>query len=219
MDTGHPRSPRPRRFRPHSGAAGALAAGVVLFLALGAPGGTAPEDFGGPPSATGRPGAEEHEQPPGAGAEDGAGAPVRVSVDRVGLTAQVVPVGVEDDGGAEVPEDPRLVGWYRFGPAPGAPAGSAVLMGHVDAHTGALGEFARLYDVREGDRVTVERDAAESVHYRITGRETVAREALPEWTFRRDGDPVLTLITCAPPYTADGGYRNNVVVTAVPEDG
>lgn len=33
--------------------------------------------------------------------------------------------------------------------------GSAVLVGHVDGDTGALGEFAALYEVRPGDRVEV----------------------------------------------------------------
>ncbi|NJP66785.1 class F sortase [Streptomyces sp. ventii] len=143
--------------------------------------------------------------------------PVRVHAPRVGLDARVTAVGVADDGGAAVPSDPRVAGWYRFGPAPGAVAGSAVLMGHVDSATGDLGEFAALYDMRPGDRVRVHREGeADPVEYRVTARETVPADGLPDRVFAREGDPVLTLVTCAPPYDGQAGYRNNLVVTAVP---
>ncbi|WDV34111.1 hypothetical protein OIM90_31470 [Streptomyces sp. AD16] len=45
----------------------------------------------------------------------------------------------------------------------------------------------------------------------------VDRDHLPEEVFRRHGRPVLTLITCAPPYDPErGGYQRNLVVYAVP---
>ncbi|KAB2977315.1 class F sortase [Streptomyces sp. SS1-1] len=116
-----------------------------------------------------------------------------------------------------VPDDPSVAGWYRFGPAPGSPEGSAVLVGHVDGETGALGEFAALYDVRRGDRVEVRRAKAAPVVYRVVSRTTVPKGALPASAFRRTGDPVLTLITCAPPFEPErGGYLANLVVTAEP---
>ncbi|MFE1270985.1 sortase domain-bontaining protein [Streptomyces sp. NPDC058757] len=143
--------------------------------------------------------------------------PRGVEIPRVGLDAPVVPVGVDRDGGAEVPADPGRAGWYRFGPAPGEPSGSAVLMGHVDSRSGDLGEFAALFDVRAGDTVLVRRDGAPPVSYRITSRATVDKGELPASAFARSGPPVLTLITCAAPYDPDrGGYLRNLVVTAVP---
>ncbi|BFO16368.1 hypothetical protein SHKM778_27560 [Streptomyces sp. KM77-8] len=97
-----------------------------------------------------------------------------------------------------IPDDPSVAGWYRYGPVPGSPRGSAVLVGHVDSDTGALGEFAALYDVRPGDRVEVRRAEAAPVVYRVVSRTTVPKDELPPSVFRRTGDPVLTLITCAP---------------------
>ncbi|MGW9200584.1 class F sortase, partial [[Kitasatospora] papulosa] len=142
--------------------------------------------------------------------------PVRVVILRAGLSAPVVPVGVRDDGGAEVPADPAQAGWYRFGPAPGDAHGSAVLVGHVDSHTGELGELAALYDVRAGDRVDVQRGDGTTLTYEIVARRIVKKDRMPADTFRREGEPVLTLITCAPPYDADrGGYQSNLIVTAV----
>ncbi len=197
--------------------------GVLLVVRIGVllarddPG--AAPDFGSVPTRT--------ESPPAASppADGPAGSPRRgvpaepadVSVPRLRLSAPVDRVGVAEDGQVEVPEDPGRVGWYRFSPAPGAPAGSSVLVGHVDATGRGLGVLAALADVREGDRVVVGRRDGTAVSYRVTARRTVAKDALAgSGVFRRDGAPVLTLVTCAGPYVRDqGGYQNNLVVTAV----
>ncbi|MFI1562339.1 class F sortase [Streptomyces sp. NPDC020490] len=127
------------------------------------------------------------------------------------------PVGVDTDGQVKVPGDPRRVGWYRFSPAPGSAEGSAVLVGHIDARGRGLGVLVALNEVRQGDRVLIERSDGSTVEYRITARRTIGKKALAgSGVFRRDGRPVLTLITCAGPYLPDqGGYQNNLVVTAV----
>ncbi|WP_258198834.1 class F sortase [Streptomyces sp. A244] len=142
--------------------------------------------------------------------------PRRVLVPRTGLDAEVGPVGVTDRGDMAVPDDPSRAGWYRYGPAPGSDRGSAVLVGHVDSESGDLGEFLALYDVRRGDRVEVRRAGGGPVHYRVVSRVTVPKDDLPPSVFRRSGAPVLTLITCAPPYDPERGYVSNLVVTAEP---
>jgi sortase (surface protein transpeptidase) len=135
----------------------------------------------------------------------------------VDLDARVTPVGVTKKGDMAVPGDPATAGWYRYGPAPGSDRGSAVLVGHVDTDSGDLGEFAALYDVRRDQRVEVSRDGGQPVRYRIVSRVTVPKDDLPASAFRRTGPPVLTLITCAPPYVPErGGYLGNLVVTAEP---
>jgi LPXTG-site transpeptidase (sortase) family protein len=140
-----------------------------------------------------------------------------VQVPSVGIDAAVRPVGVDEHGALSIPGDPTVTGWYRFGPAPGSAHGSAVLVGHVDGDTGALGEFAALYEVRPGDRVEVQRVGAEPTTYRVVSRSTVPKDELPSSVFRRAGSPVLTLITCAPPFRpALGGYQANLIVTAKP---
>ncbi|MFJ3099751.1 class F sortase [Streptomyces hydrogenans] len=144
-------------------------------------------------------------------------APTTVRISRLRLSAPVDPVGVAPDGQVAVPENPDRVGWYRFSPSPGAGAGSSVIVGHVDAAGRGLGVLAALSEVREGDQVAVDRQDGTTVAYRITSRRTVAKSALSEsGAFRREGLPTLTLITCAAPYLRDnGGYQNNLVVTAV----
>lgn len=175
---------------------------------------SAPTDFGSAPSerraatapASGRP--ESRVDP----APDAP--PEQVQVRDAGLDARVRRVGVAE-GAVTVPDDPSVAGWYRYGPAPGSTQGSAVLVGHVDSETGALGEFAALYEVQRGDRVEVRRQEAAPVVYRVVSRTTVPKDELPPSVFRRTGDPVLTLITCAPPFEPEaGGYLANLVVTA-----
>lgn len=144
--------------------------------------------------------------------------PVAVAVPALGLGAQVDPVGVQPDGSMTVPADPDRVGWYRFGPAPGAAHGSAVLAGHVDTARDGPGAFAALVDIEVGQDVLVTMDDGAVVTYRVEGRESVVKRELPvDVLFARDGPARLTLITCGGPFQPElRSYRDNLVVTAVP---
>ncbi|MFD7692846.1 class F sortase [Streptomyces sp. NPDC059374] len=205
-----------RRLTGLATAAAAVAAVLAVSCGPSEPA-PAPPDFGSAPArqrAATAPAPSSTESPPGTAAT---APPERVQVRDVGLDARVRPVGVTERGDMTVPDDPSVAGWYRFGPAPGSPEGSAVLVGHVDGETGDLGEFAALYDVGRGDRVEVRRAEAAPVVYRVVSRATVPKDELPPSAFRRTGDPVLTLITCAPPFEPErGGYQANLVVTAEP---
>ena len=68
----------------------------------------------------------------GTGAERPA-PPVRLLIPDVDIDMPVGPVGVGEDGQMSVPDDVDAVGWYKFGAAPGATAGAAVLASHVDS--------------------------------------------------------------------------------------
>lgn len=208
-----------------------LAAAAILLATVRADAGQSPQDFDSPqpptttapaePAAPGRPPASTVPRPariPSPVPTPGTEAPPReLSIPRLDLRAPVDPVGVADDGRMQVPEDPDRVGWYRHSPAPGAPEGSSVLVGHVDAEGRGLGVLVGLNDVRKGDRVQVGRGDGTVVTYEITARRTVGKAALAaSGVFDRDGPAVLTLITCVGPYLPDnGGYQNNLVVTAV----
>ncbi|MFH8370611.1 class F sortase [Streptomyces sp. NPDC018031] len=206
-------------------AATAVVAVVLAALLVWSPwssGDSVPSDFGARPRVQELPaghsfgardgGPGEEESPSGPAPE-----PTALRVPRVSLDARVQGVGVEDDGTVEVPGNAGQAGWYRYGPAPGARAGSAVLIGHVDDRTGRLGAFAKLYAVRKGDAVTVARRGAPTVRYEVTAREVVDGDSFPKEVFRRHGRPVLTLVTCAPPYDRErGGYQRNLLVYAVP---
>ncbi len=174
--------------------------------AAAAPGTTAPAPSSAP--AEGAEGAQAQETAP----------PVRIRVGDIAVDAPVVPVGVDAAGQMEVPVDVATIGWYRFGPGPGAAAGSSVLSGHVDDSVQGRGAFYALTDLGEGDRVEVDLADGGVVAYEVTRVERVDKAELPvDRLFARDGAPVLTLVTCGGEFdTARRSYRLNVVVTAEP---
>lgn len=140
--------------------------------------------------------------------------PVRVSVTRLGIAMAVRPEGVDATGQMALPEDPRVAGWYRFGPAPAENAGAVVLAAHVDSRIHGIGPFARLSALRAGDQIVVD-DGSASWLYLVERIDRVAKEAadLPGM-FSRDGAPRLHLITCTGRYDRASGYTANLVVVA-----
>ena len=143
--------------------------------------------------------------------------PVRLEVGSVDLDVPLDQVGVQDDGQMQIPEDADRAGWYRYGPAPGADAGSTVISGHVDDRD-SPGAFLALTNVAEGDEVTVEAADGTRTAYRIVSLRTVAKPELAvQEVFRRDGPHVLQLITCTGPWSPDTRrYTDNLVITAEP---
>lgn len=141
--------------------------------------------------------------------------PVSVRIEAIGVEADTVPVGVTDTGDLEVP-GAADVGWYEFGPAPGA-EGSAVLAAHVDL-AGRPGAFFRLGDVRPGDVVTVGFDDGTERRFEITGLRQYGKQVLPsDDLFRRDGAAALALITCGGEFDeTERSYEDNLVAYAVP---
>jgi sortase (surface protein transpeptidase) len=142
-------------------------------------------------------------------------APVEVRVPSVGLALGVVPVGVRDDGQMDVPDLVSQLGWYRFGPVPGAAMGSAVLAAHVDSELGSA-PMARVLQASVGDPVEVTTRAGVELRYSITSIEQLSKHALPlDSLFARDGEHVLRLVTCGGAWDPiAGAYEDNIVVTA-----
>lgn len=144
--------------------------------------------------------------------------PVSVELESVSIDAEVVPVGLADDGQMELPPDPNVAGWYRFGPTAGDGAGSVVLAGHVDSRTYGVGQLSRLRETEVGDEIVVRTESGVDIRYTVEDVRSYPRAELPlAEVFSRDGDERLVLITCDGEYDrARGGYADNVVVTAAP---
>jgi hypothetical protein len=143
---------------------------------------------------------------------------VRLVVPGAGVTAPVDPVGVTADGLMQLPGDVRRVGWYRFGPAPGQPEGSAVLAGLVDSWDQGLGSLGRLRTVQPGDAVEVTDAAGATTRWQVVTRRLVAKPDLPlAELFARSGPARLVLLTCGGPFDErTRSYRDNLVVVAEP---
>jgi hypothetical protein len=145
-------------------------------------------------------------------------APITVSVAAVDVEVPVVEVGVDGDDFMELPVDPAVAGWYRFGSDPTSAEGNTVISAHVDAPDYPIGPFSRLRDLSPGAEVAVQ-DAAGAIHrYAVQSVEYHRKAELPVGEiFRRSGTPSLVLITCGGPFDpAVGRYEDNVVVIASP---
>jgi hypothetical protein len=139
----------------------------------------------------------------------------------LGVDADVVPVGVDAAGLLEIPKDVSTVGWYRFGPAPGAAAGSAVLTGHVDDVNQGVGVFGRIGDLGPDDSVTVTDADGAARNFTVLSREEWNKSEVPlDRLFDRAGEPRLVLITCGGSFDDSTlGYDDNIAITAVPAAG
>ena len=108
-----------------------------------------------------------------------ASTPIRVQIPALGVDSAIIPVGVDDNGQLEIPEDVQSVGWYRFGRAPGATRGSAVLTGHVDDHLQGAGALADLGSLQPRDTVTVTDDTGTARTFSVLSREEWHKSEVP----------------------------------------
>jgi hypothetical protein len=156
---------------------------------------------------------DRHEQP-GPGPVT-AGGPTTISIPSIGVKARVVPVGLQADGAMQLP-DPNQVGWYKLGPRPGGP-GPAVLIGHVDDHTGPA-VFYRLRQLRPGDAILIGERGGVTRRFLVGRLEQHPKTALPVdriWTTATR--PLLRLITCGGSFDhSTHHYRDNLIVFASP---
>lgn len=140
--------------------------------------------------------------------------PTNLVIPSIDVHADLVGVGLNEDGSMETPEyDQNQAGWYVEGPPPGAP-GSAVVVGHLDSDNGD-DVFADLGDLRKGDEVRVlEKDGTEHT-WRVDRVQQTDKDALPyEDIWTETDEPLLRLVTCAGEYLDE--YEDNLIVYAEP---
>jgi hypothetical protein len=141
--------------------------------------------------------------------------PTTLRIPAIGLEASIVPVGlIPGTNSLEIP-DIHHVGWYQLGPSPGQ-NGSAVLVGHIDGE-GQPGIFWHLGQLTPGDQIVIADSTGRTRTFRVTGRQQVAKTALPAQLFSRAGPPRIALITCGGAFNyATRHYRDNIVIVATP---
>jgi Sortase domain len=145
-------------------------------------------------------------------------APRFLTVAGTTINMDIVKVSVTPDGAMEIPEAFDEAGWYRHGPAPGAPAGTAVVAAHVDT-TSDLAPFSQLKSLTAGTRITVGREGAPPLRFRVVSVDLMAKNKFDGAAlFRRDGPHQLKLVTCGGRWLDEKlDYSDNVIVTAVLE--
>ncbi|SFO75646.1 Sortase family protein [Geodermatophilus dictyosporus] len=143
--------------------------------------------------------------------------PVSVGIPEIGVSSDLLRLGLNDDGTVEVPPlapDDRA-GWYENGPAPGA-VGPAVLLGHVDSAEWGPGVFFDLGALAPGDEVEVSRADGTVAVFAVDRVERHAKDDFPTVAvYGNTDDAQLRLITCGGAFDPGAGsYEDNVVAFA-----
>jgi sortase (surface protein transpeptidase) len=141
-------------------------------------------------------------------------APVSLTIPLIGVSTQLVPLGLTSSGALQVPSSASVAGWYTGSPRPGA-IGSAIVVGHIDSLTGP-GVFYRLPELRAGDTVYIKRADGTLVEFRVTSVRTYLKDRFPtQAVYGPTPDAELRLITCGGAFDpATGHYLSNIVVYA-----
>lgn len=139
--------------------------------------------------------------------------PVSISIPKLGVVDDIVPVTVQPDGAMEVPPVDKT-GWWSEANRPGE-VGPALVLSHVN-YKGVAGAFARLSELREGDELVV-LDADGVQHtFRVVERRTFKKSAFDEnhdLLFDNRGTADLVAVTCGGTLVGHS-YDSNVAVRA-----
>lgn len=140
--------------------------------------------------------------------------PVRIRIPAIKVDANLVKLGLQDDGTMQVPADGGPAGWYTEGPTPGE-AGPAVVTGHVDwKHS--PGVFYHLRKLKPRDEVTVAREDGTTAVFRVTEVKQFSKSDFPTDLVYDDIDNAgLRLVTCGGEFDRDAhSYVDNIIVFA-----
>jgi sortase (surface protein transpeptidase) len=143
-----------------------------------------------------------------------AAAPAALAIPEIGVSTQLITLGLTAQGTVQVPSTASVAGWYTRSPRPGA-VGPAIILGHIDSGQGP-GIFFRLAVLRSGDPVYVRRSDGSTVEFRVTAVQTYLKDHFPtQAVYGPTPDAELRLITCGGAFdSATGHYLSNIVVYA-----
>lgn len=143
--------------------------------------------------------------------------PTRLEIPAIGVRMPLAPVALDRRGDMELPPSPKVAGWYRYGPAPGADSGAVVLAAHVDTPREGVGPLAALEELKPGSSVVV-RSGTQRRLYRITSVTRLDKGTLDLASlFARDGPARLHIVTCGGEFDRrTRQYADNVVAVALP---
>ena len=141
--------------------------------------------------------------------------PAVIRIPRLEVEASIIPLGLQDDGSIEVPEDPDQAGWWLGGPEPGE-TGPAVILGHVDSQEEGPAVFFYLQYLDPGDQIHIDRVDGSTITYVVEATERHNKDEFPtDAVYGPTDQPTLRLVTCGGDF--DFGvrtYEDNVIVFA-----
>ncbi|OHX49333.1 hypothetical protein BB776_00915 [Planococcus salinarum] len=138
--------------------------------------------------------------------------PAVIDIPAIDAQAEIINVGLTEDGAMEAPASIYEIGWYALGTKPGS-AGNAVMAGHVDG-LDSPGTFFNLKKLEKGDEIHITGTEGEQLTFVVTEKKSYAPDDAPlEKIFGASSGANLNLITCTGTFNADtGDYEERLVV-------
>lgn len=96
--------------------------------------------------------------------------PAHLKIPVLAIDAPIQNVGIARSGAIGIPTNFSDVGWYKYGPAPGA-VGNAIIDGHRDNAVALPGVFKNLNDLKKGDDIYVTASSGKTFHFKVTKKE------------------------------------------------
>ncbi len=130
------------------------------------------------------------------------GIPTKLIVDKMEVSAPVIPLGFADDGSQAVPKSLSETGWWELGSRPGQ-AGNGVIVGHATSR--GKGVFNGLDELAVGDEIVVEGKTGKATFSvtKVEKKPKVDFAEVADDVYRTTGAPGLVLMTC-------GGWNGEV---------
>ncbi|RNF38125.1 class F sortase [Planococcus salinus] len=136
--------------------------------------------------------------------------PKTISIPAIGVEAEVLHLGVTENGEMDVPDTIEDVSWFEPGYEPGE-NGRAVLAGHVDGAEGPA-VFWDLNDLKAGDEIIIEGDEG-TRSFKVYAMESVGLDlADVDAVFGYRSTPELILITCSGDFDHKRGTREERLI-------
>ena len=150
-------------------------------------------------------------------------APTRMVIEKMGVDAPIITLGLDANRWPEVSNDPDVVAWYDFSAKPGQ-GSNAVFSGHVDWTVNGqpvTAVFWRLRELEQGDVVKILLEDGSEVRYRVTDIVAIEYDdpAGVKVMYPTPSD-VITLVSCGGTWIPDrsmtlgGNYTHRIVVRA-----
>lgn len=144
-------------------------------------------------------------------------APVSVSIPAIGVSSDLLHLGLREDGSLEVPEgdDFDSAAWFDGSPRPGE-VGPAVIEGHVSSAARGPSVFFELATLQVGDTVEVTREDGTVATFEVYDLQQFPKDAFPTvQVYGPTEGPELRLITCGGTIVeSTGRFDDNVIVFA-----
>lgn len=145
--------------------------------------------------------------------------PWQLAIDKLGIDANILPMGILDDGSLEAPKGAWDVGWYDQSALPGSGENALLIDGHVNDALGTPGIFYKIHSLQRGDIIKIQRGDKRTFSYEVVKVEQKPIENVDMAKMLRSsetGKEGVNLITCGGEY--DNGrqtYKDRILVYAV----